>query len=840
MKNIIVRAVVLIIVFLATVFLVNKWDNAGMDEVTAEMDQPTLPLVYMEVGEDEVNCLHGYTSSIDVALFHDSITPIASNQTVRFRIEDVGVDIDSVGYEVRSVDGGSLIENGSVDDLEKNEGSFYATTKLRMNLTQLQEYAFIACLRLKDGREVKYYTRLIPSDELHTNEFLEFVMDFHEATFDKESNSAISKYIEPSDTGENENLSHIDIHSNYETITWANLSTMRISQMIPTIKDMDQDNATIELKYVAISGDGEDAQYFNVWEEYRVRYVNASTIYLMDYDRSVESIFDRFNVNTVKNWFFFGIADIDKFQYQVSDENEKVAFVKEGQLWYYDYSSTRITKVFAFWQDTPTDVRTAYDQHGINIVKLDDDGNIIFTVYGYMNRGQHEGENGIAVYRFSAATSKLEEVLFLSCDEPYEILKEDASKLTYLNEKGEFFYLLGNNVMKIDIETKESSYVIHQIPKEYLAVSKSEFLLAYPNATIDRDSTQLTILNLETYEEHTIDAGSGQRIKALGFIENDLVYGLANEADAVLNTDGSSIFPMHTLRITTLDNEVVKEYAKSGIYVMNAYTANQVIYLNRATKSGENYIEEKDDFITFKEADEQGIQVTYQYTYDGYNQLYMIFPNYMYVTSIPQLIITKEIIEDTNKTIAVDSGEKSGRYYVYAQGGMQGSYSSARQAVLAANEAGGLALDSNGNCIWKISGLLEYAGVAEELQETTCESPADSLKECVEIILQYEGVNIPVDMDLSGNPDDVLERYLGKTGVNLVACDVDNALFYLCQGAPVIAKLDAETYVLIISYNSATIRYYNPVTGEEHREERYLIEDTFAEQGNQFFTYVHE
>ena len=148
MKNIIVRIVVLTAVFLATVFLVNKWDNAGMDEVTAEMDQPTLPLVYMEVGEDEVNCLHGYTSSIDVALFHDSITPIGTNQTVQFRIEDVGVDIDSVGYEVRTVDGSSLIENGSVDDLEKNEGSFYATTKLRMNLTELQEYTFIACLKL--------------------------------------------------------------------------------------------------------------------------------------------------------------------------------------------------------------------------------------------------------------------------------------------------------------------------------------------------------------------------------------------------------------------------------------------------------------------------------------------------------------------------------------------------------------------------------------------------------------------------------------------------------------------------------------------------------------------
>lgn len=838
-KSIIIRAVVLTAVFFTTIFFVNQWNNAGMDEVAAEMDQPTLPLVYMVAGAEEINCLHGYTSSIDVALFHDSITPIGTDQTVRFRIEDMGAAIRSVGYEVRSVDGSSLIENGGVDELERNNGSFYAATTLRMNLTELEEYVFIIRLTLEDGKEARYYTHLLPSDELYTDRFLQFVQNFHEATFSKDTRGTIMPYIEPNDTGENENLSHIDIHSSYETVTWAGLSIMRISQMVPTIKDMDSKNATIALKYVAISGDVANVQYYNVTEVYRLRYIDSSTIYLMDYDRKVESIFDRFQVNTTKNWFYFGIADMGDFQYRFSDENEKVAFVKEGQLWYYDYSNTTITKVFTFWQDTPTDIRTAYDQYGINIVKLDDDGNIVFTVYGYMNRGRHEGENGIAVYRFLANTSRLEEVLFISCDEPYEILKEDASRLTYLNEQGEFFYLLGNNVMKVDLETQESSYVIYEIPKEYLAVSDSEFLLAYPNASVDQESSRLTIMNLETYEEHTIEAGAGQRIKALGFIENDLVYGLANETEVVLNTDGSTIFPMHTLRIATLENQVVKEYTKPNIFVMEAKTEHQVIYLNRATRNGNTYLEASDDFITFKEEDTNGIQVNYQYSYDRYNQLYMIFPNYMYVTSIPQLIITKEVIRSEETTIAVNSGEKSGRYYVYAQGEMQSSYSSPRSAILAAYEESGRAMDSNGNCIWKISGLLEYAEVTEGLQETVCETPEESLQECVEMILLYEGVDRPDTMDMSGNVNDILERYLKKPGINLVACDVDNALFYLCQGAPVIAKLDANTYVLIISYNASTIRYYNPVTGEEIRESRYILENTFEEQGNQFFTYIH-
>ena len=39
-----------------------------------------------------------------------------------------------------------------------------------------------------------------------------------------------------------------------------------------------------------------------------------------------------------------------------------------------------------------------YDQHAIKIISMDKDGNTTFAVYGYMNRGEHEGEVGAAIY----------------------------------------------------------------------------------------------------------------------------------------------------------------------------------------------------------------------------------------------------------------------------------------------------------------------------------------------------------------------------------------------------------------------------------------------------------
>lgn len=56
---------------------------------------------------------------------------------------------------------------------------------------------------------------------------------------------------------------------------------------------------------------------------------------------------------------------------------------------------------------------------------MDSDGNVWFCVSGYMNRGRHEGENGIAVYYYEDASATVEEILFVKTMESYDMLKLD-------------------------------------------------------------------------------------------------------------------------------------------------------------------------------------------------------------------------------------------------------------------------------------------------------------------------------------------------------------------------------------------------------------------------------
>ena len=62
MKRFLLRVLVFIAVAVGTAFLVNKLNNAGLDRVSKELDEPTLPYVYLEFDGKVINRTCGYTA----------------------------------------------------------------------------------------------------------------------------------------------------------------------------------------------------------------------------------------------------------------------------------------------------------------------------------------------------------------------------------------------------------------------------------------------------------------------------------------------------------------------------------------------------------------------------------------------------------------------------------------------------------------------------------------------------------------------------------------------------------------------------------------------------------
>ena len=120
----------------------------------------------------------------------------------------------------------------------------------------------------------------------------------------------LSKYMEPNSEGDNTTLSKVTIHSNLKQLGYVDLEMTKLSDPVIDIKEVAKDTGSFELNYV-ISGDyNKQRKYYFVNEKYRIRYT-LDRIYLLDYQRTMDQIFDE-NDDIFAN---------DKIDLGITDEN---------------------------------------------------------------------------------------------------------------------------------------------------------------------------------------------------------------------------------------------------------------------------------------------------------------------------------------------------------------------------------------------------------------------------------------------------------------------------------------------------------------------------------------
>ena len=844
--RLVAKILILFAIFIGSIFVVNRIDNAGVQDVSVEMEQAELPIVYVRYHDQFINTLHGYTGKVDTTYFRDTITPMDYGQTIELWSDQESREYNAYQYELRSQYQGDLIENGDVTELTQADGYDKVSITFRTKLEELQEYVLV--LKAMNGEDVgaRYYTRVVVENDFHTDKLLEFVGKFNAAIFDKaEAEKTISKSIEPNEDGNNEYLSEVDIHSSFDTITFADLNPTQLTKPIASIKEIDDSYAIIQLKYMISATENKIVENFYVTEDYRVRYVDESNVYLLDYKRTQDALFTPDNVNITANNFKIGVTNDDAFQYVTNDKKTKVAFTQARQLWYYDYNSGTITNVYGFCQnDNYTDARVTYDENNIKILKMDKDGNITFAVYGYMNRGVHEGKVGIAVYQFEADKDRMQEVLFIENNKPYSILKEDMETLLYLNKDGEFYYFDNDAVVKVDTQTKKSEIFIEDVLNEHLAVSEDNHLIGYPNEMLPENTTSVTVLDLDSKKSWSLDAANGERLETIGFVGEDLLFGRIREGDIEIALDKTVTCPISTIDIINQKKDVVKTYGTTGVYVMQATAKDGVVYLDRVRKINGTFEPTTQDFITYKENENKDdIKMAYKYTDNAYNQLYMTFPDYVYVTARPELMITKQIVNDTDTTVKIAFDHINKKFYCYGQGQYMTDYLNLNEAVRVAYENAGVVLDENGVIVWRKIAVKDYHTVADKIKIYTVADTKDTLSACIYMMGVYEEKN----PDLSAMQEDIADempiedvilKYTGRQGTDITGCDFENGLYYLCKDAPVITRFADGTYVLVTSYNGQKIRYINPLETEDIVESREEFESKVKDSGNVFISYV--
>lgn len=860
-----IRRLVILFVFIASLIGFSFGMNKGNTDMTIEMPKASLPVAYILIDDLQINEMHGYAQRMDAATIRESLTPIGEDRELSFKVDLYGQEPEEIRFEVRNMDGSRLIEDTRVTDYIKEEDSICATAYLKDLIEENVEYNFILIIKLKDGRELFYYTRVIQGNSSLVNEKLNFVTDFHAKTFDKERAKELSLYLEPNSDGDNSNFGNVDIHSNLDQVSWGNLHIKEITEPSLGICEIGKTTASIKLQTIVEVKENNITNVYRVQEFYRVRHT-TERFYLLNYYRTMEELFMMEKSSFANNKIVLGIQKED-IRMEESDGGNILAFTNAGRIYSYNADENKLAQLFAFVDADNFDARTYYDCNDVKILDVEENGNVAFMVYGYMNRGTHEGEVGIEVCYYNSLMNTVEEQIFVEYDKSPRILIEDLGKLAYINNSNELFVLMDGAICKIDIENKKDTTVVSGLREENFYVSQNDRVVVWQDA-----ENKLVLMNLNTEESIMFNTEENEYCKPIGFMNEDVVYGIANAQDVSVDKMGTSIYPMKKLIIRAENGTVLKTYENENVYVMSGEIIDNQLNLTRMEGIREE-IESSETEGTEQEVTEE--EVTEEETQDSLGRLVELIPivddqitsnvevsegtnkivsavTDLYET-IWQIELKKEIDVKsikflTPKVVLFEGGRRlkpekqvvASRYLVYTKGELAEIYSDEAMAVADAYQNVGTVLDYHGNEVYKRAETVERNQImAIQPKKTTDEK--DSMAVCLDTVLQFEGISGNTDymLEQGQNALQILESNLKEYDIlNLTGCPMDVALYYMNQDIPVLARQGKDSYVLIIGFNQHNVVLFDPEIGKIFKHGMNDSREMFAENGNCFVTYA--
>ena len=848
-----IRYSVIVFVFFASLFIFSIVMNQGNTDMTMEMAPASLPTASILIEDQKVNEMHGYVRRMDVATIRDSISPIGEDRKLFFQMNMYGQELKELRYEVRSVDGSRLIEDTRVTDYVKDKDVVKADVSIKDLIEKNVEYNFILIATLKDGREVYFYTRMIQCDNTLTRTKINYVLDFHQRTFDKELAKEIAMYLEPSSEGDNSNFGKVDIHSNLNQVSWGNMKVKEISEPVVIICELSQNLASVRLDYIAEVTEGKIINRYRVSEFYRVRYT-TDRFYLLSFNRTMEELFTMEKASFANNKIVLGIQK-ENVHLTESEGGNILAFVNAGRIYCYDVVENKLSQLFAFFDEENFDARTYYDNSDIKILEVEETGNVVFAVYGYMNRGNHEGETGVEFYYYNHLQNTIEEQIFIQYDKSPQILQADINKLSYTNRNGELFAFIDGNIYKINAQAKTCEIVAEGLSEENFFISNTNEMIVWQEETDDVGAKTLALMNLNTEKVSRIKAGSGEYCKAIGFMNEDVVYGIANKDDISMDRYGSSVFPMKELIIQAQNGSILKSYKNEDIYILDGQIRDNQLNLKRA-KGIRREVEDKemgtvtfgpleltpttDDQITSNvEADKGSNRIATVVT-ELYETIQQIELKKEVEIKRLKFLTPKEVMYEGGRDILLDEEPVVSRYMVYTQGKLSDIYSDLGDAVLFAYENVGTVVDYYGNEIY-CRGELVARNQIMAIKEAHVTDTKDSLAVCLDTILHLEGIsrNTEYMLEQGQNACEILDNNLKNHVIlNLEGCPMDAMLYYVNQDIPVLGLKDSKESVLIIGFNQQNVVLMEPKTGKIYKKGMNDSREMFAENGNRFVTYA--
>lgn len=839
MKKTLVKIGVFVAVFLVTTIIANQFMNKNRDNMTTEMEVPSLPLLTMKIDDISYNQLYGYTEPTEIAFQRESVTILGENRDVDFQVQTYGTNVSGIRVEVRSEDGTRLIENSEVTEYHRVGMSIEGTIALKDLLEKDTLYSLVVVLEIDGDKEVRYYTRGVWSDSLHAKEKLEFVTDFHRRLYDPMAAKDLTKYLETNYSIEDNRSFHkVNIHSSFRQITWDQLGVNEATEPIVRLAEISKQTATVVVDYVVSSKEGEKNTYYLAQEYFYIRYT-ADRMYLLDYERTTTQI-PVGSEMCQNDKIALGITGTD-IPKKESEDGKQLAFVVANRLFTYNAGANKLGLLFSFYEEKVQDIRTLNNHHNIRILNVEDTGDVQFAVYGYMNRGRHEGQMGIAFYSFQSALNTVEEMLFIPYEKSYAMLDAEMEQLLSLNDGGDIYLLLNNRVYRINLTERVFEVILEQAEESGFMVSENHEIGMWQYVKEGSDVPGVKMCHFETNTSYDLPIGENEVLVPLGFMDKDIICGVVWKEDIVTEHTGGKFYPMHKLTITDANGQVLKVYEQEGIYVTGIKAVDNHITLYRAKKTSNGSFEKiADDHIMNNDEDSQGKNTIAVAVIDRYKEYVQIKVSQSINEDTLAVMTPKEVAHEGERELALPKNPEDHRFYVYGRDVVQDIFSEPANAVRLAYETAGTVTDGQGRVLWKKGNLVTKNQIMA-IREPERTTPGKSLAVCLDTISEFEGLVRPSEVRLNQGKTalQIMKEDLSDyTVLNLSGTNLDAVMYYLNMDIPILVLLNRGEAVVLTGFNETQVVVMDPSKGSLYKISKNEATKWFSESGNSFITYM--
>lgn len=595
-----IQTIVLVLIFVLTAVGTYVYSGKRTQEILGGSDllmaEASAPVLYLQTESGyHYDYLRGYRDELSARADAPQIlAPVSSQRTLNVVVQTYGSEVSALHYELRRLDD-QLLEQKDITDFEADGTEWHVQLQFRDLMSSTENSELLLFADMADGTEYTYALQLVPSEQADMDEKLAYFQNFFAAVYDKDRSAEAAAQLYTVPGKNSSSYGEASINSPGSILTWGTLKTVPMREIVPTLTALEDGDCTFDAEYPLLVTDSSDATHiFQVNEQTVVGENRNGELEIMNYDRTAGELFTGANAYAGAHSLNLGVqgGDTDAMDCTVNSTGSDVYFFNQGNLWRASLRDNTLTRIFSYESSDSDGVREDYSGFSGRILMTNEAGDCWFALSGYVNRGQHEGQTGLSVWKYSAAENETAEMLFFPITGTKSDIEEKTGTLMSVSESGVFYLRYGDELLSVGTPGTEVSRETIDFDDDNFVVSADKTQMAYGQGGDAWSASSLRAVNLTDSTASELTAPEGDYIRPIGYIGHDLIYGIAHESDV---NEAAGVFAYYKILAVNEAGEEQTSYEPDGSLVVSASIDGARVMLTLGHVSGDGSVTETDE-----------------------------------------------------------------------------------------------------------------------------------------------------------------------------------------------------------------------------------------------------